>query len=101
MRELTESDFDATIAAGPTVVEFWAPWCGPCRQLAPELETLAAAHPEVLVAKVNIDEQPALAARHAVMSVPTTVRFEDGVPVAQVVGAMPAASLAARLALTR
>jgi thioredoxin 1 len=99
MRELTTADFDEALVAEHVLVDFWAPWCGPCKTLAPELERLAAAHPDVEVVKVNIDEEPALAARFDVMSIPTVIHFAHGQPVAKTVGAMPAARLAAQLGL--
>lgn len=97
--ELTTTDFDEAVSDRSAIVEFWAPWCGPCRQLAPELESLAAAHPELLVAKVNIDEEPALAHRFGVMSIPTTLHLVRGVVLAHVVGAMAAGRLAVALNL--
>lgn len=100
MRELTTTDFDETLASvDDLVVDFWAPWCGPCHALAPELERLAAAHPGLQVMKVNIDEQPELATRYGVMSIPTVLRFQGGAPVAHTVGATSADQLAQRLGI--
>jgi thioredoxin 1 len=71
------------------VVDFWAPWCGPCRAVTPILEQLAADHERVLFAKVNIDENPSFASRYGVLSIPTAILFEHGEPQETVVGARP------------
>ena len=88
VREVTEASFDqAVLAAGrPVIVEYWAQWCGPCRQVGPVLEQLAAELP-VDVVKVNVDENPAIAQRYHVLHVPTITLFSGGQVVKQVVGA--------------
>ena len=73
----------------PVLLDFWAPWCTPCRMVAPILEQIAAERPDIKVGKVNIDEQPALANRFRIMSIPTLVVLKDGQIVNQVVGARP------------
>ena len=97
---LTEATFDEVLATteGVLLVDFWAPWCGPCRAISPVLEELERfAGGRVTVAKVNVDEQPALAARHAIRSIPTILFVKDGRVVDQVVGAVPRATLDAKV----
>jgi thioredoxin len=101
--ELTEAGFDEALVAHPRlVVDFWATWCGPCRAIAPTLEAVAREQAgDVVVGKVNVDEQPALAARFSVRSIPTLLFFKDGVPVTTLVGAVPRTEIDKRLAALR
>ena len=95
-------EFDDLVRESPLPVlgDFWAPWCGPCRVVAPELEKLARKRSgEVLVLKVDTQALPALGARHAVQSIPTFVRFERGREITRASGAMPAAQLERALGL--
>jgi thioredoxin 2 len=98
--EVQTAGFEAEATASvPVVVDLWAPWCGPCRMIAPVLEDLAARHAGRLkVVKVNVDEEPALAARFDARSIPLLVVLRDGHEVDRIVGALPRPALEARLA---
>jgi thioredoxin len=84
--ELDEATFDAAIAAEPVLVDFWAPWCRPCKALEPILEELP-----VDVARVNVDEEPGIASRYDVLSIPTVILFSGGEARSAVVGVRPRA----------
>ncbi len=93
---LTVDSFDEAIssASKPIVVDFWAEWCGPCKMIAPVLEEIAAENSEKLaIGKVNVDENPDLARKFEVMSIPTLIVFKDGQPVKRLVGAKNKAGL--------
>ncbi|MBR2641819.1 MAG: thioredoxin [Lentisphaeria bacterium] len=91
--ELKETEFTSAVSSGVVLVDFWAPWCGPCRSFLVILDQLAEALPEVKVCKVNVDDCPALAAQFEVQTVPTLVAFKDGQVVRRWVGLHPKAVL--------
>jgi thioredoxin len=97
--ELTEAGFDEALVAHPRlVVDFWATWCGPCRVLGPVLDEVAREHADrVTVGKVNVDEQPGLAGRFSIRSIPTLIFFKNGEPADTVIGAVPRAEIEKRL----
>ena len=84
--ELTAATFENETASGVTVVDFWASWCGPCRMLSPIVEELAGEMADVRFAKVNVDEEPALANAFKVSAIPTLIFMKDGQAVGQTVG---------------
>jgi thioredoxin 1 len=85
-------------AAQPVLVDFWAPWCNPCKMVAPELEAVAAEYDgKAVVAKVNVDEQPELAGQFKVMGIPTMVLFRNGAEVNRIVGFRPRRDIAAAI----
>jgi thioredoxin 1 len=100
LNQVTDTNFDAEVleAEGPVLVDFWAPWCGPCRVVAPVLEEIASERDDLTIVKLNIDENQQTAARFQVMSIPTMILFKAGEPVKTVVGAYPKKKLEQELA---
>ncbi|GAB1611837.1 MULTISPECIES: thioredoxin [Mammaliicoccus] len=86
----TDSNFDEQIKEGVNLVDFWAPWCGPCKMIAPVLEDLAKdVEGKANIVKLDVDENQETAAKYEVMSIPTLIVFKDGEPVDKVVGFQP------------
>lgn len=86
MKELNITNFQSEVKEGNVIVDFWAPWCGPCRMQGPILEELENERDDIKVCKVNVDNEIALAQMFSVQSIPTLVLFKDGKPINKVVG---------------
>jgi thioredoxin 1 len=98
--KVSDASFESEVlkATGPVVVDFWAEWCGPCKAIAPVLEDIAKESAgKITLAKVNVDENPGLAARYGIRSIPTILLVKGGKVADQVIGAVPRAKLQAKL----
>ena len=96
---VTDNNFQAEVIESdtPVLVDFWAPWCGPCRVVAPVLEEIAAERDDVRIVKLNVDENQQTAAQYEVLSIPTMILFRNGQVATKVVGALPRKRLEAQL----
>jgi thioredoxin len=93
IEHLTHTTFEEAVGNGITVLDFWAGWCGPCRAMAPQFEKAATLRPNYRFAKVDVDAEPALAARYGVRSIPTLIVLRDGEPIAAQAGVIGAEQL--------
>jgi thioredoxin 1 len=100
LNEVTDTNFQAEVleADKPVLVDFWAPWCGPCRVVAPVLEEIAGERDDITIVKLNVDENQQTAMQYQVLSIPTLILFKHGQVAHKVIGAYPKKKLEAELA---
>jgi thioredoxin 1 len=99
-KTVTDATFEVDVLKNskPVIVDYWAEWCGPCRQVSPVLEEIASEHSEIDVVKLNVDQNPAVTQRYGIMNIPTLSVFKDGEVVKEIVGAKPKSALLRELA---
>jgi thioredoxin 1 len=95
INDVTDGSFQAEVLENEkaVLVDFWAPWCGPCRVIAPSLEEIAAEREDLRIVKLNVDDNQVTAARYDVMSIPTLILFKNGEPAHKIIGALPKSRL--------
>ena len=100
--EVTDSSFNSDVlqADKPVIVDFWAPWCGPCKRISPILDEMSESRDDVAFVKVNVDDNPSTAMSYSISSIPTIIRFENGEITQRAVGALPKQQLSAQLGLS-
>jgi thioredoxin 1 len=101
LTEVTDANFQAEVIEAETaiLVDFWAPWCGPCRMVGPVLEEIAAERDDLTVVKLNVDDNQQTAARYEVLSIPTMILFRNGVEAKKIIGALPKRKILSELEL--
>ena len=99
--EVTDATFESDVLRSerPVIVDFWAPWCVPCRRVSPILEEMSEEREDVAFVKINVDDNPATAMNYSISSIPTIARFEEGQVTQQAIGALPKNQLSAQLGL--
>jgi thioredoxin 1 len=99
LQDVSDANFQAEVieCETPVLVDFWAPWCGPCRVVAPVLEEIAGERPDLRIVKLNVDDNQQTAAAFDVLSIPTLILFKDGAVAKKIVGAYPKRKLEAEL----
>ena len=92
---ITKENFhkEVMLSEKPVLIDFWAPWCGPCRMVGPLVDEIAEERDDIKVGKINVDEEPELAAQFQIMSIPTLMVFKDGEVVSKTMGARPKAQI--------
>lgn len=99
MVNITDTSFENEVLKSDqlVLVDFWAPWCGPCRMVAPVLEEIAKENDKVKIVKLNVDENPGISGEYGIMSIPTMMVFKDGKAVDKIVGALPKPAIVSKI----